>query len=41
MSAAILSCARNPEGGGAWISFISGPAAATVTKAIGMKPVSQ
>jgi molybdate transport system substrate-binding protein len=39
MSAAILSGARNPEGGAAWTSFISGPAAATVITSIGMKPV--
>jgi molybdate transport system substrate-binding protein len=41
MSAAILSGTRNPEGGAAWISFIAGPAAATVIKAIGMEPVSK
>jgi molybdate transport system substrate-binding protein len=41
MSAAILSGTRNPEGGAAWISFITGPAAATVIKTIGMDPVSR
>jgi molybdate transport system substrate-binding protein len=41
MSAAILSGAGNPEGAAAWISFVNGPAAATVIKAIGMQPLSK